>query len=450
MGFKSFNTLLWVRIVLVIFTTCVSVISSVVWNMWPVTLALVLVLVAQSFEFHYFLSKTNRKLTSFLDSVKYSDFETTFTVDNKLGKTFKNLNKSFNNVLDEFRSARIEKEEHLQYLNLVVEHVDTGLLSFEDTGKVDVINSIASRLLGIRKIRHMDELKDENHSLYDTIWNLEVGKKATFVLKENVHLAIRMTQFVRKGQFIKLAAIQNIYSELAEKELDSFQKLLSVLRHEIMNSMTPISSLTSTLKSIIAEDIIKENGSYTVTDEVLEDLNDSIDTIDSRSKGLVSFLQSYRDYTSLPKPHLEEVEVNGLISKTVQLMLKDRQKNNISISHQCKPKDLQIHADVHLIEQVLINLIKNACEAFNGSTKDPAILVSAYREKQYKIIQVDDNGQGIVPEAIEKIFIPFYTNKQGGSGIGLSLSQQIMNLHGGSLTVESEPGVRTTFRLLFN
>lgn len=446
MGFKSFSYLLWTRVILLIVVCTIAVVSFTVWAMYPVTFVFVIIIIVQCYNLHHFLNSSNRKLSHFLDSVQYSDFVTTFSVDNKLGATFKGLNKSFNNVLEAFRKARIEKEEHLQYLNLVVEHVDTGLISFDETGKVDVVNNIAIHLLGVRKIHHMDALKNKNKTLYDTIWNLKIGDKTMFIVRDNIHLSIRATQFVRGGQFIKLIALHNIHSELAKNELDSWQNLLSVLRHEIMNSMTPISSLSSTMKSILDEDLVKKENNYELNESVLGDLTESLDTISSRSKGLITFIQGYRDYTSLPKPILASINVSNLINQVGQLM---RQDSPIQIQVNCTPQNLEIVADEHLIEQVLINLVKNAKEAIRKDNENPEIKISAYKKHQYTIIEVEDNGLGIVPEAIDKIFIPFYTNKKSGSGIGLSISKQIMNLHNGSLQVSSEPEVKTVFRLVF-
>ncbi|MDH5476373.1 MAG: ATP-binding protein [Cyclobacteriaceae bacterium] len=446
MEFKSFSFLLWARIILLLAVCIIAVVSFTVWAMYPVTLFFTIIIIIQCFNLHHFLNTSNRKLSHFLDSVQYSDFVTTFSVDNKLGTTFKGLNKSFNNVLEAFRKARKEKEEHLQYLNLVVEHVDTGLISFDDKGKVDVVNNIALHLLNVPKINHMDALKVKNKALYDTIWNLKIGEKTMFVVRENIHLSIRATQFVRRGQFIKLIALHNIHSELAKNELDAWQNLLSVLRHEIMNSMTPISSLSSTMKSILDEDLIKKDNLYELNESVMNDLTESLDTISSRSKGLITFIQGYRDYTSLPTPIMATVNVCNLINQVGQLM---KQETSVEIQIHCTPKTLEIVADEHLIEQVLINLVKNAKEAIRKEIESPLIKINAYKQHQFTIIEVEDNGLGIVPEAIDKIFIPFYTNKKSGSGIGLSISKQIINLHNGSLQVMSEPEVKTIFRLVF-
>ena len=448
MGFKSFKSKLAIRILLLAITVALAVTFLWVYHMWPVSVTLALIFVWQAVELHNFVNNTNRKLQLFLDSVQYSDFVTTFSVDNALGNSFKNLNESFNSVLDAFKDARISTEENLQYLNLVVEHVDTGLISFDEDGKVEVMNGIAVDLLGTRKIRSMNELKEKNPDLYATIWELPVGEKALFHVNENINLSIRATQFTRRGKFVKLVALQNIQHELNAKELESWQNLLRVLRHEIMNSMTPISSMASTLQMILDEDLEKKGETLELSESVFNDIQDSLGTIESRSKGLINFIKGYQEYTSLPAPRFKVVSVKNLVSNVEQLMLNDFRELGISLNCEFVKKDFQLLVDEQQIEQVLINLVKNAREAFTNQ-EVKRVVIRSYQQYQYKVIEVEDNGPGIIPEALDQIFIPFYTTKKSGSGIGLSLSRQLVQMNNGNLTVSSEPNRKTVFKLVF-
>ncbi|MCB0504047.1 MAG: HAMP domain-containing histidine kinase [Cyclobacteriaceae bacterium] len=448
MGFKSFKSKLAIRILLLAITVALAVTFLWVYHMWPVSVTLALIFVWQAVELHNFVNNTNRKLQLFLDSVQYSDFVTTFSVDNALGNSFKNLNESFNSVLDAFKDARISTEENLQYLNLVVEHVDTGLISFDEDGKVEVMNGIAVDLLGTRKIRSMNELKETNPDLYATIWELPVGEKALFHVNENINLSIRATQFTRRGKFVKLVALQNIQHELNAKELESWQNLLRVLRHEIMNSMTPISSMASTLQMILDEDLEKKGETLELSESVFNDIQDSLGTIESRSKGLINFIKGYQEYTSLPAPRFKVVSVKNLVSNVEQLMLNDFRELGISLNCEFVKKDFQLLVDEQQIEQVLINLVKNAREAFTNQ-EVKRVVIRSYQQYQYKVIEVEDNGPGIIPEALDQIFIPFYTTKKSGSGIGLSLSRQLVQMNNGNLTVSSEPNRKTVFKLVF-
>lgn len=407
------------------------------------------IIIIQLVDISRFVSQTNRKLTRFLESVKYSDFISGFTADNKLGKSFKDLNKAFNEVLEAFRKARSEKEEHWQYLNSVVQQVRTGILSYDTDGEVQLINTNAKRFIGITSIKNIRELIQLNPKLYHAINSVEAGKSELFKSSNELYLSIQSTELRIRGVDVKLVTLQNIQPELQKQELEAWQNLTRVLRHEIMNSITPISSLTSTLREILDHDmVLKDNGNYELKDEGAQDLREGLSTIENRSKGLIKFIDAYREYTSLPKPIMATVRLKDLIEKVAQLMKTELRKTQIDFRYEYSSEYLTIQADVEMIEQVLINLLKNAIEALAETENPTLILTGRYEENAVKI-EVIDNGPGIIKEALEHIFVPFYTTKRSGSGIGLSLSRQIMQMHNGSLSVESEPYVKTVFTLKF-
>ncbi|MGK7389954.1 MAG: sensor histidine kinase [Candidatus Cyclobacteriaceae bacterium M2_1C_046] len=407
------------------------------------------VIILQMLELFNFVSQTNKKLTRFFESVKYGDFASGFTYDDKLGHSFRDLNTALSEVLEAFRRTRSEKEEHWLYLQTVVEHVNTGLISFNDEGKVGLINAAAKKLIETDQLRNVDQLLEIKPRLFKALFDLPSGKSALYKENNAKELAIHATTIRLQGKSYKLVAIQNIRSELQKKELDAWQNLTKVLRHEIMNSITPITSLTSTMKDIIKEDIVNNNGHFEIDEESLTDLQDGLDTIEGRSKGLAGFLDAYRDYTSIPLPDIKEFPVKQLIEKVAQLLRAEFKNAGAQISCSVHPASLTVKADEKLIEQVLINLVKNALEAME-KVKNPKVEVLSFLDvNQNVVISVKDNGEGIIREALEQIFIPFYTTKPRGSGIGLSLSSQIMRLHNGTLEVDSEPGVGTEFRLRF-
>lgn len=247
---------------------------------------------------------------------------------------------------------------------------------------------------------------------------------------------------------MKLITLQNIQTELQKQELEAWQNLTRVLRHEIMNSITPISSLTSTLREILDYDLTKKEDVYELKNEAADDLREGLNTIESRSKGLIKFIDAYREYTSLPQPKLKAILLRYLIDRVAQLMKNEFRKTNIEFVATCESEYLTIQADEEMIEQVLINLIKNAIEALGTIPNGKIELIGRYAENRI-VIEVVDNGPGIIKEALNKIFVPFFTTKKSGSGIGLSLSRQIMQMHNGTLTVESEPDKRTVFSLRF-
>lgn len=417
-------------------------------NMLFAAILMATIIVLQLAELFKFVSQTNRKLTRFLESVKYSDFISGFTSDNKLGKSFKDLNIAFNEVLEAFRKARSEKEEQGQYLNTVVQQVRTGILSFDGDGDVQLINTNAKRFMGVPNIKNVKELIAINPKLYHAINSVEPGKSELYRGSNELYLTIQATEMRIRAATVKLVTLQNIQPELQKQELEAWQNLTRVLRHEIMNSITPISSLTSTLREILDHDMRKINEHYELKEEGAEDLRDGLSTIESRSKGLIKFIDAYREYTSLPKPKIATVRLNDLIEHVAQLMKTELKRTNIHFHFTCSSEYLTIQADVEMIEQVLINLLKNAIEALAESENPTLELIGRYNENVV-MIEIIDNGSGIIKEALEHIFVPFFTTKRTGSGIGLSLSRQIMQMHHGSITAESEPDIRTVFTLRF-
>lgn len=406
------------------------------------------IIVLQLAEIFRFVSQTNRKLTRFLESVKYSDFISGFTSDHKLGKSFKDLNIAFNEVLEAFRKARSEKEEHWQYLNSVVQQVRTGILSYDIDGNVQLMNANAKRFMGITSIKNIKELIQINPKLYHAVNSVEAGKSELYKSGNDLYLTIQSTELRIRGIDVKLVTLQNIQPELQKQELEAWQNLTRVLRHEIMNSITPISSLTSTLREILDQDMVKKENHYELKDEGAEDLREGLSTIENRSKGLIKFIDAYREYTSLPKPKMSTVRIKDLVEKVAQLMKTELRKTKIDFHVEWSSEYLTIQADIEMIEQVLINLLKNAIEALSETENPKLTLIGRYDEGVIKI-EVIDNGPGIIKEALEHIFVPFYTTKRTGSGIGLSLSRQIMQMHNGTLSVESEPDVKTVFTLKF-
>jgi two-component system nitrogen regulation sensor histidine kinase NtrY len=327
--------------------------------------------------------------------------------------------------------------------------VSTGLISFDLEGNVGLINATAKRFFKTDTLRNIEDLIEKQSRLYKVLFDLPTGKSELLRLEGDIQLSVNATEIILRGKKVKLVALQNIQPELQKKELEAWQNLTKVLRHEIMNSITPIASLTSTLKDILIEDLKAIDNKFELPEEAVEDLQDGLATIAGRSKGLIKFIDAYRDYTSIPLPQIKKIEVESLFEHISQLMKIEIRKANINLEYKVSPKNMAIGFDEELIEQVVINLIKNAIEAQENQSNPKIILLAGYDEYNNPKISVSDNGSGIVMEALEQIFIPFYTTKKRGSGIGLSLSRQIMQLHNGTLTVESKLEIGTTFTMTF-
>lgn len=450
MGFSFFRIGVLIRIIIIILTTFLMV-YLISFNEKYVSAVIVGgAIIFEIIELFRFTTVTNKKITKFLESIQYSDFSTSFTHDNNLGRSFKELNKAFSNVADAFRHERAEKEEHLNYLNTVVQHVTTGLLSFDTEGKVGLINSAAKRFFNVSQLRNISEILALNVTLYKQLRQLGPGDKALIRVSSDLNLAIHVTELKLRGHSYKLIALQNIHSELESKEVEAWQNLTRVLRHEIMNSITPIASLTGTLNDILKEDLV-QNGedAFEISNDSLSDLNEGLQTIENRSKGLIKFVDAYRDYTSIPKPKFGLIKIDELFDHISQLLRHEFKELGIDFKTNILFDNLEITADRELVEMVLINLLKNAREALKGREEAKLELIARIDEEQHVLLDVKDNGPGIIEEARERIFIPFYTTKKSGSGIGLALSRQIMQLHQGTLSVKSEPELYTIFTLRF-
>jgi nitrogen fixation/metabolism regulation signal transduction histidine kinase len=409
----------------------------------------ILIIVYQIFTLIRYVTKTNRDLTRFLQSIKYSDFSQSFT-NNLKGAGFEELHAAFTEVIREFQRAKLEQEEHFRFMQTIVDHVGIGLIAFNPSGQVELINNAAKKILKIPRLGNIKDLEPISRRLADKLANLSPGDKDLIKLQQDddlLQLSIYATGFVLRQQQLTLVAMQNIQSELEEEEMKSWQNLIRVLTHEIMNSITPIASLSST-----AYGLLKDGHRCEIPEsmnETIDDVRHAVNTIEKRSKGLLTFIENYRELTRIPKPEFKMVKIKDLFERVEHLMKDQLETYSINFHMQIDPQSLGITADPALIEQVLINLCKNAIEAVNG-IRNPKIKLKAGTDGQGNpVVKVSDNGKGITEEVAEKIFIPFFTTKPLGSGIGLSLSKQIIRLHKGTIGVTSTPNEKTVFKLRF-
>ncbi len=450
MSFKNFRFNVVLRIIIIV--ASVILLNSIIRNNEFVisSIILIVLIILQIASLVKYVERTNKRLTSFLESIRHSDFVSTFS-DHGLGKSFDDLNNAFNEVINEFKKTRAAKEEHFNYLQTVVQHISIGIIVFQQNGKVDIFNNAAKRLLGLSGIRLISELESVDKNLASTLKTMKAGDRnlvKVFVENELLQLSIRATEFKMRGDDFVLVSLQNIHSELEAKEMDSWQKLIRVLTHEIMNSITPIVSLSGTVKDIlINEETLELNNE--IDDDDVESILGALNTIEKRSQGLLNFVQVYRNLTRIPKPNFRYVEVKELFDSVYSLLEPKIKEQKIHCRINIVPKDLKLTADPDLIEQVLINLVINSVHALKD-IENPSIKILAIAGSNKRVnISISDNGQGIKPDIMEKIFVPFFTSKKEGSGIGLSLSREIMRLHKGNITVKSKPGEVTVFTLHF-
>ena len=360
------------------------------------------------------------------------------------------LSTAFSDVSREFQQAKLEKEEHFRFLQTIIDHVGIALIAFNPDGRVELMNNAAKKLLKIPRLGNINEIEPISPVLADKLSHISPGDKDLVRLQQAddlLQLSIYATGFILRQQQLILVAMQNIQSELEEKEMISWQNLIRVLTHEIMNSITPIASLASTANGLLKND--PECQVPEELNEVITDVGHAVKTIEKRSKGLITFIDNYRKLTRIPKPDFKIVQVKELFERVESLMKEQIEKTAIKCKSEIDPQSLTITADPALIEQVLINLCKNSVEALSGVLRPKIKLKARTDGLGNPIIKVIDNGKGITEEVAERIFIPFFTTKPEGSGIGLSLSRQIIRLHKGTISIASTPGERTVFKLRF-
>ncbi len=448
MIFKKFSIGVIVRLALVfvVLAFIAYLIQSSTNYLGPVVLGVVVIF--QFIELYHYITSLNKKVIRFLESVRYSDFSSGFSSDNKMGKSFKELNLAFNEVLEVFRQTRAEKEQNLIMVSTILQNIQTGIISFDAAGEIGILNSMSKKLLLTPQIRNLSDVQKRQPLIYEKLMAIKPGKSELIIVNNDIKLALNSTILRLGTKNWKIVSMHNIYSELQQNELHAWQNLTKVLRHEIMNSITPISSLVSSMNDIMEEDLIKLSASYEMPLEAHQDLQLGLKTIENRSRGLVNFINAYRDYTNIPEPNFGNISAQQLIMYVNKLLHEDLQRHHIALKLNLPENDVILRADEEQLQLILINLIKNAKEALLN-TENPLITITIITTQNFYYLNIEDNGDGIVAEALDRIFIPFFTTKKEGSGIGLALSRQIMQLHNGKLSVSSTPGINTVFTLQF-
>ena len=398
-----------------------------------------------------YVDRTNRELANFIESIRYSEFTRTFTIK-EAGSSFEALNEAFNEVMHDFQRVRSEKEEHLHYLHSIVQNLDVSILAYQRNGIVEMINPAAKKLFQINTLKDIHKLESLSKELVDVLLKIQPGENHLVKVQDDddiLQLAIQSTEFKVKDKTIMLTTVKNIQNVLEGQETEAWQKLIRVLTHEIMNSIAPISSLSSTIELMIKEYDAKSDDAPCLDNEAVEEIQQALQTINKRSTGLMNFVETYRNLTKISKPNFAMVEMNSLLDNVVRLMKRETEDQGIRLYYSMEPDSIELQIDEQMISQVLINLIKNSAHALEGKENGKIQIKGYYNKRGRPTIQIIDNGQGILQDVLDKIFIPFFTTKRNGSGIGLSLSRQILRLHGGTITAQSIPDKETIFSLTF-
>jgi two-component system, NtrC family, nitrogen regulation sensor histidine kinase NtrY len=406
------------------------------------------VLAYQFYDLYRLLNKAQNEVKEFAESIHYRDFSRHFNVKHAPAE-LQPLREGFNEINSTFKVISREKETQYVYLQKILELVDTGILSYKtDTGEIVWMNESFKRMMNIPYLKTIHSLEKRDEGLYKEAINIKAGesKLATATNdKASFKVLLSATAFQTDEQTFKLIAFQNVNEALDETEAEAWRKLLSVMTHEIMNSVAPISSLAETLKNRLqqsVEHLQNKEGS-------VDDLALGIETIQRRSEGLLKFAETYRNLNKITTLNSKKILVRDMFENLNQLMQPTLEQKKIELDVILKDPAVTLDADVNLLEQVLINLLVNAIEAVKDKP-DPQIILTASTTTAGKtVIKISDNGSGMSAEILDKIFIPFFSTRKNGSGIGLSLCKQIMLLHKGNIRVQSKEGEGSSFLLVF-
>lgn len=395
------------------------------------------ILIGLTINFISYVERSRKNLIQLLESIKYKDFTTRYSIDGNMNSGDQKLNAMFNEISDVYRNQKSEAEGLYHYLETVNEHLQVGLISFKENGEISLLNQTAKDQLDIKFLQNINDLS--NSSFLERVRSLKSGEQELIKLDQK-DVLIYSTKFKLKDEIYTIISLQNITNELSQKELNSWKKLIRVLSHEIMNSVTPMLSLSKASKAILLDE---ENSPKTdLTTDDLEDISDSMNLIEKRGEGLIQFVKSYRKITQIPEANIQKTNIKELIDKATSFYKAELE--NIGLKINVEDKELMI--DPVLIEQVILNLLINSKQAL-ANQENPIISIQSEFDERFKL-HFTDNGCGISESDIDQLFIPFFTTKPTGSGIGLSLSKEIMMLHNGSIEVTSNSD-QTTFTLCF-
>jgi two-component system, NtrC family, nitrogen regulation sensor histidine kinase NtrY len=410
---------------------------------------LTLIFVFQFFALIYYINKTNRDLKKLFDAVRNKDFSVSFT-EKDLGKSFTDLQACMNTFIDAYKSVKIEKEIQYQFLRTLVNQLNIGVVSLEDD-VIHLINPKAEALLNIKGIRNWKLFREKNPDLLNSIE--ELGSNRRGLLEINLPdghktVAAEVNTLTVVGKELKIITFEDINSEIEQKEIEAWQRLIRIMTHEIMNSVTPIASLTETLQNILVNKEGKLKSATDLNDEIISDLSFSLQTIHKRSEGLSLFVENYKRLSRVPAPEYSTVILKEYLIHIKNLFEVQLKQDAIEVSIAVYPKTLSLHCDPALTEQVLINLISNSIHSLEGQSAKK-IEINGYADGGRICIEILDNGTGISDKVLPEIFVPFFSTKKNGSGIGLSLSKQIMRSQNGNIKVKSTSPEGTCFQLLF-
>lgn len=408
---------------------------------------LLLLILTGIFIIFKLLTRTQNEILFFFKALENDDSSIAYR-SNHRNRFIDELHRYLNVLNESFRDMKLNHDKRERYFSQILENLSSGLMVVSKTGHVNHINQEALSLFHITQLTHLKALSEVDSKLHSLLQNLEPREKREVILQDQEVglkkvLGLQAIEINLQGEDVRVITVHDLSTEMERKEIDDWIRLIRILSHEIMNSLAPITSISTTLKEVWAEDTERDSSDQKILQTVK-----GLDAIAEQSEGLTTFFESYRVLSRIPDPSKTNFSVCALLEKLETLVINNKENYRIAFSFSCENRELEIHADEQMIIQVMLNLITNAVQALE-STEDPAITVEAMRSDNSKIVvSVTDNGPGIPAHNVADIYLPFFTTRKKGTGVGLSYSRQVMSMNGGTMELDSVQG-RTEFRLLF-
>jgi two-component system nitrogen regulation sensor histidine kinase NtrY len=450
MKLKQFNTQLTLRMTGMFISLLLLAFGMAADIRTLLIAGLVIIIILQAISLIRFINHTNHELESFLSGLKFGDFQQTYTIAH-LGPSFRALEKTLYETVRKFKSLRVEKEKQAIYNQTLVQHIPIPFFIVHTNGRVKILNNATRRTFNVADITNTDELGNFGASFQRDVLQVQPGEALLSTIElagTQEHFILSAIQLTSGSEFHKLVSLQNVQNQIDATELATWQNLLRVTCHEILNSLAPVSSCAQTAKTLVDEVISKDLCDASL-EEDMHDIQTSLDTVMRRSEGLTRFIQSYRQLSRMPPPDKTKIMVSHFFQQLNSLVQSELARKEIQLEFNCQPKNLSLMADKDMLDQVAINLIRNASDAL-AETHAANIALSAYTDNKHRtVLEIRDNGSGIPDDLVGKIFMPFFTTKTQGSGIGLAMVRYIMLSHGGTATYSPNQEGGSVFRLIF-